>query len=662
MPTELYSRVFVEANLIVAVGALALVRLLRLRGLLTNVIGFFVCFVSQITLSLLITGLALARLGVGPVLLVNLVISAVLVGTSHLFGGPIPSVEWGRPRAFLLGLARELVGAPLASILILVGLVALGAEVVFALLLPPYGYDAYTYHLPMVAVWMQTGNISTRIPYNGYSNVYPADTELMYTWLALFVHNYSLQSLCQVVYSLAGWLAVAGIGRVVGLRRSLALAAGALYFLTPIVLANSLSSYVDMALAAMCLILTFFTLRHIYQPRTAHLALAGLAGGLCIGMKSTGVVYVAIAVALLAGSYAWRWWRPGIKLPSKTRSQVLSDLATATALFAIPTLAFGIYWYARDWVNFGNPVYPYTITLFGHVLPGQGTVEEVLVNQQTPPQWANLPGWRQAVASWQTDLPGQVTTYGYDQRLGGFGVQWPLLELPAFVLFALYALWKRLDLCFTLVLPTVTIFLLQPASWWSRYIVFIVGPAAVALFFLLQQLPGRFSHQSLVFWKVPSWVIHALLMLCVLDAALFSASRTLPKFSYFSTQQKVTLALSLPSSKRTVGAIWLPQYQWVDRIPAGSKIGYTAPENYDFSLAYPLFGYDLQNQVILMRDLDETHFLNEIFSEHIQYVTAAKDYPYLGWLIKRPKQFQVIATSPDGSKVFRVISGPAHRR
>ena len=656
MATPLYLSLFVAANLIVAVGALALIRLLRLRGLLTNATAFFVCFVGQITFSLLIAGVALARLSDGLVLLVNLLISAVLVGTSLRVCGPLTGIEWGRLRAFVGTFARELVGAPLATTLILVALVALGVQVVFALLLPPYGYDAYTYHLPMVAVWMQSGNISTRVPYSTFSNVYPADTELIYTWLALFVHNYSLQTLCQVFYSLAGWLAVAGIGRVVGLRRSLALAAGALYFLTPIVLANSLSSYVDMAFAAMCLVLTFFTLRHIYEPRAAHLTLAGLAGGLCIGMKSTGVVYVALALAILAGSYAWRWWRPGAKLPRKARSRVLSDLATATALFAIPTLAFGIYWYARDWVNFGNPVYPYTMSLFGHVFPGWGSVQEVLEKQQTPPQWADLPSWRQALTSWQTDLPEQVTTYGYDQRLGGFGVQWPLLELPALVLFTLYALWKRLDLCFTLVLPTLIVLLLQPASWWSRYMVFIVGPAAVALFFLLQELPGWLSYLSSALKKVPSGVVHAPILLSVLAAALFSASRTLPKYSYLSTQQTVALALSLPYSNHTIGAIWLPQYQWVDRIPAGSTIGYTTPENYDFSLAYPLFGYDLQNKVILMSDSDATHFVNEIHAEHIQYVTAAAGYPYLGWLMQRPQQFQVIATSPDGSKVFKVLS------
>jgi hypothetical protein len=656
MATELYLRLFVVANLIVAVGALAFIRLLRLRGLLTNAIAFFVCVVGQITFSLLIAGVVLSHLDVGHVLVVNLFISAVLVGTSLRFGEPLTGLEWGRPRSVMLDLARELVGAPLATVLILVALATLGILVVLALLLPPFGYDAYTYHLPMVAVWMQTGNISTRVPYNGYSNEYPADTELIYTWLALFVHNYSLQSLCQVFYSLAGWLAVAGIGRAVGLRRSLALAAGALYFVTPIVLANSLSAYVDMAFAAMCLILTFFTLRHIYEPRTGHLALAGLAGGLCIGMKSTGVVYVVIAIAVLTGSYALRWWRSGEKQARKTRERVLSDLATAVAFFAIPIVAFGSYWYARDWVNFGNPVYPYTITLFGHVFPGLGTIQDILVKQQTPPQWANLPSWRQAVASWQTDLPGKFTTYGYDQRLGGFGVQWPLLELPALALFTLYALWKRLDLCFTLVLPTLIVLLLQPASWWSRYMVFIVGPAAVALFFLLQQLPGWLSNLSSVFQKVPSWVIHAPVLLCVLAAALFSESRTLPKYSYLSTQQKVALALSLPYSKRTIGAIWQPQYQWVDQIPPGSKIGYTTPENFDFSLAYPLFGYDLQNQVILLSDSNATHFVNVIHAEHIQYVTAAVGYPYLGWLMKRPKQFRVIATSADGSKVFKVIA------
>jgi hypothetical protein len=656
MAIALLLGLFVVANVIVAVGALALIRLLRLRGLLTNAIAFFVCFVSQITLSLLIAGVALARLGDGLVLLVNLLISAVLVGTSLRVCGPVTGIEWRRPRSFVRDLARDLMGAPVATILILVALVALGVQVVFALLLPPFGYDAFAYHLPIVAVWMQTGNISTRIPYNNYSNVYPADTELTYTWLALFVHNYSLQSLCQIFYSLAGWLAVAGIGRVVGLRRSLALAAGALYFLTPIVLANSLSSYVDMAFSAMCLVLTFFTVRHIYEPQTAHLALAGLASGLCIGMKSTGVVYVAVAAAILAGSYAWRWWRPGAKLPRKIRSQVLSDLATATALFAIPTLAFGIYWYARDWVNFGNPVYPYTITLFGHVFPGMGSVQDVLVKQQTLPQWANLPSWRQALASWQTDLPGQVTTYAYDQRLGGFGIQWPLLELPALVLFTLYALWKRLDLCFTLVLPTLIVLLLQPASWWSRYTVFIVGPAAVALFFLLQELPGWLSHLSSAFHTLPSWVVRAPVLLCVLAAALFSASRTLPEFSYLSTNQKVDLALSLPYSKHTIGAIWLPQYQWVDRIPTGSKIGYTMPAGFEYAFSYPLFGYDLQNQVIPLSGLDATRFVNEIYAEHIQYVTAGAASTYLAWLMQRPQQFQVIATSAGGSKVFKVIS------
>ena len=190
----------------------------------------------------------------------------------------------------------------------------------------------------------------------------------------------------------------------------------------------------------------------------------------------------------------------------------------------------------------------------------------------------------------------------------------------------------------------------------NAYTVFIVAPAAVALFFLLQQLPGWLSYLSSVFHKVPSWVVHTPVLLSVLAAALFSASRTLPKYSYLSTQQKVALALSLPYGKHTIGAIWLPQYQWVDRIPAGSKIGYTAPENFDYSLAYPLFGYDLQNQVILMSDSDATHFVNEIHAEHIQYVTAAAGYPYLAWLMQRPQQFQVIATSPDGSKVFRVIS------
>jgi hypothetical protein len=659
MATALHLGLFVAANLVVAAGALALLRLFRLQGLLTNILAFFVCFVSQITLTLLFTGVVLAHLNAGLALLTNLLISATLVGASLRVRGPLGGINWEQARARAYAFIWELVGAPLDAILILVGLVALGVEVWIAALLPPYGYDAWVYHLPMVAVWIQTGNISTLIPYNNYSNVYPADTELIYTWLALFTHTYGLQSLCQVIYSCMGWLAVAGIGRIVGLRRSFALAAGALYFLTPIVLANSLSTYVDMAFAAMCLILTFFTLRYVYAPHATHLALAGLAGGLCIGMKSTGVVYVALALAILAGSCVWRWRHPRATAARATRSRMLADLATATLLFALPTLAFGVYWYARDWINFGNPVYPYTLTLFGHVFPGQGTLQDILVKQQTPTQWANLPSWRQAVASWQTDLPGQVTTYGYDQRLGGFGVQWLLIELPAIALFTLYALWKRLDLCLTLVAPTIIVFLLQPANWWSRYTVFIVGPAVVALFFLLQKLPNWLSRLSSGSGKLSGWMagfVRAPVLIGVLVAVLFSAPRALTKFSYLSTQPKVALALSLPYDKRTIGAVWLPQYRWVDRIPAGSTIGYTMPSSDDYAYSYPLFGYDLQNQVIPLSAADVTQFLTEIRAERIQYVTAGADHSYLTWMMQRPRQFQVIATSADGSKVFKVIS------
>src|SRR5271165_4363464 len=122
--TALYLGLFVVANLVVAVGALALIRLLRLRGLLTNAIAFFVCFIGQITLSLLIAGVALASLGDGLVLLVNLLISAELVGASLRVCGPLTATEWGRPHAFVRDLARVLVGAPVATSLILVGLVA----------------------------------------------------------------------------------------------------------------------------------------------------------------------------------------------------------------------------------------------------------------------------------------------------------------------------------------------------------------------------------------------------------------------------------------------------------------------------------------------------------------------------------------------------------
>src|ERR1700704_1399208 len=98
-----------------------------------------------------------------------------------------------------------------------------------------------------------------------------------------------------------GAAATLGFARVAGVRRPAAIAAGALFALSPIVLTQASSNYVDLGVAVLFLVGIYFALR---APRGAAggspdadrawsptcLVLAGCAGGLAVGAKPVGPI------------------------------------------------------------------------------------------------------------------------------------------------------------------------------------------------------------------------------------------------------------------------------------------------------------------------------------------------------------------------------------
>ncbi|MBA3946624.1 MAG: hypothetical protein H0X37_18930 [Herpetosiphonaceae bacterium] len=484
-------------------------------------------------------------------------------------------------------------------------------------LFPPYAWDALAYHLTTVAAWIQAARITTT-PFVIWTNVYPHNAELLYTWLILFLGRDTLVELGQLIFATGGLIAVAGLARSgVGLSRPHALAAGCLFFLTPVVQVQANTNYIDVALASMFLISFYFHLRFCQaflqgqQNYLSYVLLAGLSGGITLGIKSVGISYIGVSSLLVLVPL----------LLTIYRQRITMGRATACAvLYTLLIMPLGAFWYIRTWMIYGSPLHPFVVSLFGYqIFSGTQTLQS-LVLEQTPTVLQGLSGWQQVIRSWFHE----PAFYVYDQQLGGFGLQWPWLMLPALLVLSGFTIRKRPAIFMRLILPFIVIFLIQPANWWSRYTLFIVALGAIALVHLIEHVSYRRGR----------WILQALTATAVVISLAFCL-----RHAGLGT---VVRALRLPASERTVGRLYYPHFAWIDDIPDQSRIVFDPGQE---SLVYPLFGYRLQQQVVVLQNLRQPTFFEQLHQEHIDYVFTRESTAYDTWAHQSNAHLRLFFTS-----------------
>lgn len=417
---------------------------------------------TQIILTLLFAGVVLRRLDLVTVLVVNAAVSVAVVAAVRPARGP-------RPRA--RALARRLVVSsrahPPAAVFAALASVSLAWRALLALLVPPYGYDALSYHLPTVVDWLQAGRISTS-PLNTCCAYYPQNGELLFTWAALLGGRAEYVDLVQIAAALVGALAVAGIARAAALPSHGAVIAASLFVLTPVVLTQSNTAYVDVIFTSAALAAFYLVLRHLEtagRARWGLLACAGVAAALGVGTKPTGIEFgVVLALPLVARAVSRRrpTWRTG---------------ARAEALFALPIAALGISWYVRSWVTTGNPFYPMNVTI-----PGATIFEGTNRLGGPPPELARHAVILQPLLSWYSDLHFWTRAgYSYAEEVGGLGPVWSYLGAILVVVFAVHALQRQRQVFWFFLFPLALFFVIQPDHWLSRYTLLLAAAGSIAV-------------------------------------------------------------------------------------------------------------------------------------------------------------------------------------
>lgn len=595
---------FLASGALVCVSATAGVSLLHLRSRIDVTLAWALVASSVVVVTVLLAGAALNDLAVWVVLTLNVLLAAVLAAASLAAGHRPRLPQEGSIGSFRGRLVLEVRSHLWVSILVAAAVGELLWRLAIAYLMPPYANDALWYHLTTVAGWLQNGRIDSS-EFSIWSTVYPYNGELLFTWPALLLGSDTFVDAVQLPFAVVGAVAVGGIGRTVGLSRRGAVAAGCLFLLAPVVLSQTTASYVDLIFIAFFLAALHFLLRFLAELRAdaggtsrAHLFLAGLAGGLALGTKSLGVVYVGVLTLLLAGHL--------LAAVARGRASA-SSLARLLILFVIPVLALGSYHYLETWVRFGNPFYPVRVAAFGLELFDGRSLDWFLATPIRPGPWREV--WGQ----WRTDyfflVQPRFHAYSYDDRTSGLGPLWSYLGLPLLLVFALRLYRTNRAMLLNLLLPVSVMFVLQPYRWWSRFTMILIAVGVIAIVAIVEDLPRR--------WSTP---LKASVLVLVALGAFFPTVKIDGEF--WAT--RIFDVARLPADERTVGRVALPGYRWVDRTPARATIGVDTSADFvggqPYILAYPLFGPRFEHSVHALPQADLNAFQRAIAQKQIRYV------------------------------------------
>lgn len=383
----------------------------------------------------------------------------------------VPPSRWNAPALLSLGLALWVclkLGLP--SLMLPVKVVS----------------DGPIYHLYFAVRWWKSGSIDLiPTPFGETAATYfPANGELTFLWLLTGLGGDLLAKMGQAPFLLLATASSYALARRLGASSSASLTAACWFATSSPLLIFSFEPNVDTFVTAGYLLCSYFLVQ--FSTNTADrrvglssLILSGLSAGLALGTKPTSVVFIPPLLVL------------GLATILSKRAGTRPAIAQS-AVFLLSSFLPSFYWFARNAILTGNPLYPAQVRLFG---------------------WTVWPGWypRSAMRYSPYYVPG--TNFGFltDTLLSVFDARLAPLWLAA--LGGIWAIGRSRKtpedrwiwiLSFLAVLNVVFYWVVIPYRTQQRFMLPAVGLAAVPL--------ARLIDRS----RVLSWLAVGLLALHVL--------------------------------------------------------------------------------------------------------------------------------------------------
>ncbi len=292
---------------------------------------------------------------------------------------------------------------------------------------PPMGFDPLNYHLTIAATAIQTHGFPIVFlpPYFDLYAWFPANGAVFSVWAMLWMGCDLWLALVHVPFLTALVVSLYLLARDLGLERAPAAALTSASVTVPMFAMLATEAYVEVPLWA-----TFFVaLRFALASARGHPRLFALVAGLCGVLAGTKTVGLFLAFLVFA-AHASVAFRPSL--------QCVRVLLRRAAYLLAGLLVFGSFFYIRNYIQSGNPIYPMPVRLFGHeVFPGQAALDSRLAATTVAAHLDYLwPSGRLLRA-----VLGEVFTPNASWGLGPTGLTAILLGIP----FGLKGLATRTD-------------------------------------------------------------------------------------------------------------------------------------------------------------------------------------------------------------------------
>ena len=410
------------------------------------------------------------------------------------------------------------------------------------------GFDSWSYHIPLSARWLTDARF-TRGMEATLTDFYPGNFEFLGRWILLFgsPRYVFIVSLCA---GIACIYMLYRICRELNQSRIAALVAAA-SAATCVVFSNlATSSYSDLLATLGILLAIFFLMQWIRDHRRWQLISLGFGLAIAIGTKYTALpAMVTVLVILL-----FHWFRrDSYRTPTNTSAMRLFVYDSACVI--APLFLCAAYWYIRNSVQHGNPVFP--VSMFG--------LHGVAMDYLVPPKpGLPEPGIQRLLFPW--------TEFGFGRAYydDGIGIMFAGVALPGLLLLPIISPQMRQPQVAVWIITLVT--LVYWASTGSLYARFGLIPIVLAFIFVGEMWDA-----------VPSFLSRG-----VISVAL-GVAMTLLVFQLLSTAAYSHL---LPPGRKGVPSV-------VDGLPAAAILNGVNAE-----LTLPLMGRDYRHVVTTyFRDL-----------------------------------------------------------
>ncbi|MEW6599474.1 MAG: hypothetical protein AB1499_00745 [Nitrospirota bacterium] len=621
-----------------------------------RLIGTFILFLTQIVATEMMLGVVLRKLYPLPLFLLNAAVSAGILALAWRRTGGFTGLylEIRNETSRISGIiTRE----RMLLCLFILFLLSMGWMIFLGYLFPSYSWDALYYHLPIVGQIIQSGAIEeTQTPsfIQQYINIFPKNINLFFLWNVIFLGNGVVVDLSQAVFTIAGVLSIYSMAVKLKITEKYAIFCALLFFFTPVLILQSTTNYVDVAVSVLLLLAVNFLMcddvesqmsgnvtGETFNERGIPLLLSGLSAGLLLGSKPTGPLFIVIILGVI-------FIQEIIKHKMAQGGEVNTlkdDLRVYALYFIMPAFLIGGYWYMRNWIFYGNPVYYMDVSVFNiHLLKGLKSdwvepVPDIInsLNYLTRPFYV----WLE-----------RVGYYLYDSRLSGFGPIWFVLFLPGIVFAFIYAAAnKKYRFLFAGSL-LLLMFMVHPRNWTTRYVIFIVGLGALSFGLVLDY----FSRKENVLKFM---------------ALLLAAYTTITVNSPCIMPDKIREFIHLPAGERTLTRLkpsnidmkvrdeygyWI----WIEKnISKGDTIAYTFVDTgLDTSRPFffaPLWNTEFSSKVVYVKSDNYEQWLKELTNNGVSYILIRNDSTEDRWIEKERRLFYSLSWMGGMKEKFEIM-------